>query len=158
ASEGEPVVELTADLPRPDTLPTATDPHPHSLPTGTDLEPDHEDPVEPGDPAAQKDLEAAGDAAEEQNELIGWIDGAYLGDSARLPAAHPPQDPGAGTDPRRGTYASGAFSRRNTLRLTAWPNGSAFFTPVPDAPPRRWLYEYHRAGDQQNRPRLQGLA
>src|SRR5690625_5462030 len=54
ASEGEPVVELTADLPRPDTLPTATDLHPHSLPTGTDLEPDHEDPVEPGDPAAQK--------------------------------------------------------------------------------------------------------
>src|SRR5699024_9665413 len=43
ASEGEPVVELTADLPRPDTLPTATDPHPHCLPTGTDLEPDHED-------------------------------------------------------------------------------------------------------------------
>src|SRR5699024_1491782 len=94
ASEGEPVVELTADLPRPDTLPTATDPHPHRRPTGPDLEPDHEDPVEPGDPAAQKDREdpeAAGNAAEEQNELIGWIDGPYLGDSARLPADPPAQ-------------------------------------------------------------------
>lgn len=161
ASEGEPVVELTADLPRPDTLPTATDPHPHSLPTGTDLEPDHEDPVEPGDPAAQKDREdpeAAGDAAEEQNELIGWIDGPYLGDSARLPADPPAQDPVAWVDTRRGTYASGDFSRGNTLPITAWPNGFAFFTPVTDARTRRWLYEYHRAGDEQNRPRLQGLA
>src|SRR5699024_8870386 len=118
ASEGEPVVELTADLPRPDTLPTATDPPPHSLPTGTDLE---------------KDLEAAGDAAEEQNELIGWIDGPYLGDSARLPADPPAQDPVAWVDTRRGTYASGDFSRGNTLPITAWPNGFAFFTPVTDA-------------------------
>src|SRR5699024_7436964 len=75
-----------------------------------------------------------------------------------LPPAPPAQYPAAWVDTPRGPSPSGDFSRGNTLPITAWPNGFAFFTPVTDARPRRWLYEYHRAGDEQNRPRLQGLA
>ncbi|EWS82227.1 alpha-mannosidase [Brachybacterium phenoliresistens] len=87
-------------------------------------------------------------------ELTGWIDGPYLGPA---PADPPREDPVAWVDTRRGTYASRDFSRGNTLPLTAWPNGFAFFTPMTDARTRRWVYEYHRRGGDDNRSRLQGL-
>ncbi|MGP5716432.1 GH92 family glycosyl hydrolase [Brachybacterium tyrofermentans] len=103
--------------------------------------------------------ETAGDAAPSEPaapvELIGWIDGPYVGP---LPADPPREDYVAWVDTRRGTYASGDFSRGNNLPLTAVPNGFAFFTPVTDARTRRWLYEYHRRNSEDNRPRLQGLA
>ncbi|MEE1652042.1 GH92 family glycosyl hydrolase [Brachybacterium sp. J144] len=88
-------------------------------------------------------------------ELHGFLDGPYL---APRPADPPLEDPVAWVDTRRGTYASGDFSRGNTLPLTAVPNGFAFFTPVTDARTRRWLYEYHRRNGADNRPRLQGVA
>ncbi|MFC0672939.1 GH92 family glycosyl hydrolase [Brachybacterium hainanense] len=87
-------------------------------------------------------------------ELTGWIDGPYLG---TVPADPQISDPVAWVDTRRGTYASGDFSRGNNLPLTAWPNGFAFFTPMTDARTRRWVYEYHRRNGEDNRPRLQGL-
>jgi len=103
--------------------------------------------------------ETAGDAAPSEPaapvELIGWIDGPYVGP---LPADPSREDYVAWVDTRRGTYASGDFSRGNNLPLTAVPNGFAFFTPVTDARTRRWLYEYHRRNGEDNRPRLQGLA
>ncbi|MGP9538800.1 GH92 family glycosyl hydrolase [Brachybacterium sp. AOP43-C2-M15] len=90
-----------------------------------------------------------------QARLSGWIDGPYLGP----PPADPPlADPVAWVDTRRGTNASGDFSRGNTLPLTALPNGFALFTPATDARTRRWVYEYHRANGEDNRPRLQGMA
>ncbi|WP_114854633.1 GH92 family glycosyl hydrolase [Brachybacterium sp. YJGR34] len=93
--------------------------------------------------------------AAEPEEMIGWIDGPYVGP---LPADPPTDDPVAWVDTRRGTHASGDFSRGNNLPLTAVPNGFAFFTPATDARTRRWVYEYHRAGGEDNRPRLQGMA
>ncbi|GAA4523882.1 GH92 family glycosyl hydrolase [Brachybacterium paraconglomeratum] len=96
------------------------------------------------------DLRRADDAT-----LTGWIDGPYLGE----PPADPPlEDPVAWVDTRRGSHASGEFSRGNTLPLTAMPNGFALFTPATDARTRRWVYEYHRANGPDNRPRLQGMA
>lgn len=95
------------------------------------------------------DAPASGDP-----ELRGWIDGPYLG---AVPADPPVDDPVAWVDTRRGTYASGDFSRGNNLPLTAWPNGFAFFTPMTDARTRRWVYEYHRRNGADNRPRLEGL-
>ena len=89
-----------------------------------------------------------------EGELHGWIDGPSVGP---LLADPPIEDPVAWVDTRRGSYASGDFSRGNTLPLTAWPNGFAFFTPMTDARTRRWVYEYHRANGPDNRPRLQGL-
>ncbi|WP_246954564.1 GH92 family glycosyl hydrolase [Brachybacterium sp. Marseille-Q7125] len=102
-------------------------------------------------PARESDP-ADGDADE---ELGGWIDGPYVG---ALPADPDVDDPVAWVDTRRGTYASGDFSRGNTLPLTAWPNGFAMFTPATDARSRRWVYEYHRRNGEDNRPRLQALA
>ncbi|EYT51213.1 GH92 family glycosyl hydrolase [Brachybacterium muris] len=92
--------------------------------------------------------------ADEAEDLVTWIDGPYLAPAAPTP---PIDDPVAWVDTRRGTYASGDFSRGNTLPLTAWPNGFAFFTPMTDARTRRWVYEYHRANGDDNRPRLQGI-
>ncbi|MBE9402825.1 GH92 family glycosyl hydrolase [Brachybacterium sp. p3-SID1565] len=111
------------------------------------------------DPPPAPLIEGTEDAADEEDarsssELVTWIDGPYL---APVPQDPPLDDPVAWVDTRRGTYASGDFSRGNTLPLTAWPNGFAFFTPMTDARTRRWVYEYHRANDGQNRPRLQGI-
>ena len=99
---------------------------------------------------APEDPQSAEDA-----QLIGWIDGPYLG----VPRADPPlEDAVAWVDTRRGSHASGEFSRGNTLPLTAMPHGFALFTPATDARTRRWVYEYHRANGPDNRPRLQGMA
>lgn len=88
-------------------------------------------------------------------ELVGWIDGPYVGP---LPADPPIEDPVAWVDTRRGTNASGDFSRGNNLPLTAWPNGFVFVTPATDARSERWVYEYHRCNGDDNRPRLQAIA
>ena len=114
-----PAIDLTAAEPRPDIVPTATDPHPHSVPTGVDPgdegyedSRDHEGSRDHADPEAAGD--ASDDRREEHEELIGWVDGPYLGDSARLPADPLLEDPVAWVDTRRGTYASGDFSRSPT--------------------------------------------
>lgn len=108
----------------------------------------------PADPDADL-LDEVEDSPPEAPEVTGWVDGPYL---APRPADPPLSDPVAWVDTRRGTNASGAFSRGNTLPLTAMPNGFALFTPATDARTRRWLYEYHRANGPDNRPRLQALA
>lgn len=61
-------------------------------------------------------------------------------------------------DTRRGTNASGSFSRGNNLPLAAVPNGFNFFTPVTDAASNSWEYEYQQANNAANLPMLQGLA
>ena len=112
----------------------------------------------PGDPEA--DLLDAADGPEgwtqvEPEPLTAWVDGPYL---AARPADPPLEDSVAWVDTRRGTNASGDFSRGNTLPLTALPNGFALFTPATDARTRRWVYEHHRANGPDNRPRLQAMA
>ncbi|GAA3451749.1 GH92 family glycosyl hydrolase [Dactylosporangium matsuzakiense] len=61
-------------------------------------------------------------------------------------------------DTRRGTNASGSFSRGNNLPIAAVPNGFNFFTPVTNATSDSWEYEYQRANNGANLPTLQGLA
>ena len=61
-------------------------------------------------------------------------------------------------DTRRGTNASGSFSRGNNLPISAVPNGFNFFTPVTDASSDSWEYEYQQANNAANLPMLQGLA
>lgn len=108
----------------------------------------------PMDPDADL-LDELGDPPREAPELTGWIDGPYL---APRPADPPLTDPVAWVDTRRGTHASGDFSRGNTLPLTGMPNGFALFTPATDARTRRWLYEFHRANGPDNCPRFEGMA
>ncbi|MDN5821622.1 MAG: glycoside hydrolase family 92 protein, partial [Brachybacterium sp.] len=108
----------------------------------------------PADPDGDL-LDGIADPHRDAPELTGWLDGPYL---APRPEDPPLTDPVAWVDTRRGTHASGDFSRGNTLPLTAMPNGFALFTPATDARTRRWLYEYHRANGPDNRPRLQGMA
>ncbi|HEY7047708.1 MAG TPA: GH92 family glycosyl hydrolase [Jatrophihabitantaceae bacterium] len=61
-------------------------------------------------------------------------------------------------DTRRGTNASGSFSRGNNLPITAVPNGFNFLTPVTDAQSNSWEYYYQQANNAANLPTLQGLA
>ncbi|WP_285727996.1 GH92 family glycosyl hydrolase [Psychromicrobium xiongbiense] len=61
-------------------------------------------------------------------------------------------------DTRRGTNASGQYSRGNNLPLTAVPNGFNFLTPVTDASSSNWEYSYQSANNAENLPTLQGLA
>jgi predicted alpha-1,2-mannosidase len=60
-------------------------------------------------------------------------------------------------DTRRGTNSSRDYSRGNTIPATAVPNGFNFVVPMTDARSEKWLYEYARANDDDNRPVLQAL-
>ncbi|MBO0813021.1 MAG: GH92 family glycosyl hydrolase, partial [Microlunatus sp.] len=88
-------------------------------------------------------------------EYRGWVDVLELGPT-------PPEPDGtdrcAWVDTRRGSNASGGFSRGNNLPITAWPNGFNFLTPVTDASTHRWPYAYQHANNADNRPELQGIA
>lgn len=85
----------------------------------------------------------------------GWIDLLDLGPA---PADPDGSDRCAYVDTRRGTNASGGFSRGNNLPITAWPNGFNFLTPVTNASTHRWPYEYQRANNADNLTELQGIA
>ncbi|WP_083972014.1 GH92 family glycosyl hydrolase [Actinoplanes awajinensis] len=61
-------------------------------------------------------------------------------------------------DTRRGTNASGGFSRGNNLPIAALPNGFNFLTPVTNATSNSWEYVYQRDNNAANLPLLQGLA
>lgn len=61
-------------------------------------------------------------------------------------------------DVRRGTNASGGFSRGNNLPISAVPNGFTFFTPVTSANSQSWEYYYQSQNNAANLPVLQGLA
>ncbi|MFF5289162.1 GH92 family glycosyl hydrolase [Paractinoplanes globisporus] len=61
-------------------------------------------------------------------------------------------------DTRRGSNASGGFSRGNNLPLAALPNGFNFLTPVTNATSDSWEYVYQRDNNGANLPTLQGLA
>ena len=85
----------------------------------------------------------------------GWIDDLTVAGS---PA---PIDSASLTnyvDTRRGTNASGSFSRGNNLPISALPNGFNFLTPVTDATSNSWEYVYQRNNNAANLPMLQGLA
>jgi len=60
-------------------------------------------------------------------------------------------------DTRRGTNASGSFSRGNNIPATAVPNGFNFFTPMTDASSQSWLYNYASSNDAKNLPVLQAI-
>ncbi|WP_433379174.1 GH92 family glycosyl hydrolase [Actinoplanes sp. CA-142083] len=85
----------------------------------------------------------------------GWIDDlAVVGSPA-------PIDGSALTnyvDTRRGTNASGGFSRGNNLPISAVPNGFNFLTPVTNATSDSWEYVYQRDNSAANLTMLQGLA
>ncbi len=85
----------------------------------------------------------------------GWID------DLDVQGAPAPTDASSLTnyvDTRRGTNASGSFSRGNNLPITALPNGFNFFTPVTDARSNSWEYYYQQGNNAANLPTLQGLA
>ncbi len=85
----------------------------------------------------------------------GWLD------DVTVTAAPAPIDGSSLTnyvDTRRGTNASGSFSRGNNLPISALPNGFNFFTPVTNATSNSWEYDYQQGNNADNLPTLQGLA
>jgi predicted alpha-1,2-mannosidase len=94
-------------------------------------------------------------AAKADTAFGGWIDDVTIDPS--------PKQLDASTltnvvDTRRGTNASGSFSRGNNLPISAVPNGFTFLTPVTDATSQSWEYYYQQANDVDNHPTLQGLS
>jgi predicted alpha-1,2-mannosidase len=96
-----------------------------------------------------------GSAAEgAQTQFKGWIDDLAIGSA---PAADPHATYADHVDTRRGTNASGSFSRGNNLPATAVPNGFNFYTPVTDAGSDSWEYSYAAQNNADNLPTLQAL-
>ncbi|SHG96106.1 alpha-1,2-mannosidase, putative [Jatrophihabitans endophyticus] len=93
--------------------------------------------------------------AKADTDFAGWVDDVTIDpepkqvDTSTLTNA---------VDTRRGTNASGSFSRGNNLPISAMPNGFTFLTPVTDASSNSWEYYYAQANDTENRPRLQGFS
>ena len=85
----------------------------------------------------------------------GWIDDVTV---TGTPAAIDGSSLTDYVDTRRGTNASGSFSRGNNLPISALPNGFNFLTPVTDATSDSWEYVYQRDNNDANLPLLQGLA
>ncbi|MBN6546751.1 GH92 family glycosyl hydrolase, partial [Actinacidiphila bryophytorum] len=97
----------------------------------------------------------AGSAAAGANtQFKGWIDDLVIGSA---PARDRSASYAEHVDTRRGTNASGSFSRGNNLPLTAVPNGFNFFTPVTDAGSTSWEYSYAAQNNADNLPTLQAL-
>jgi predicted alpha-1,2-mannosidase len=94
-------------------------------------------------------------SAKADTQFGGWIDDVTIDPS--------PAEVDASTltnvvDTRRGTNASGSFSRGNNLPISAVPNGFTFLTPVTDATSNSWEYYYEQANDTDNNPELQGFS
>jgi predicted alpha-1,2-mannosidase len=87
-------------------------------------------------------------------QFKGWIDDLTIAD---VPPARAGGSYVDHVDTRRGTNASGSFSRGNNLPLTAVPNGFNFFTPVTDAGSDSWEYSYAAQNNADNLPQLQAL-
>lgn len=85
----------------------------------------------------------------------GWIDDVSV---QATPAVIDGADLTNYVDVRRGTNASGGFSRGNNLPISAVPNGFTFFTPVTNATSQSWEYYYQSQNNAANLPVLQGLA
>jgi predicted alpha-1,2-mannosidase len=85
----------------------------------------------------------------------GWVDDIRI---APAPAEKPRAHLSDHVLTTRGTHSSSAFSRGNTFPATAVPHGFTFWTPVTDAGSLNWLYEYHRANDENNLPTLQAFS
>ncbi len=85
-------------------------------------------------------------------KFAGWLDDVEI-------TAEPATIDGSSlanyVDTRRGTLASGSFSRGNNIPATATPNGFNFWTPYTNASSQSWLYEYHKANNANNKPVLQ---
>ena len=88
-------------------------------------------------------------------DFSGWIDDIAITSAPKATTAERPSDHVVTT---RGTNSSGDFSRGNTLPATAVPHGFNFWTPTTDAGSVRWLYEYQRRNDEQNRPTLEAFS
>jgi predicted alpha-1,2-mannosidase len=88
-------------------------------------------------------------------DFSGWIDDVTITATPEAATAERPTDYVVTT---RGTNSSGDFSRGNTFPATAVPHGFNFWTPVTDAGTYRWLYEYQRRNDPQNRPTLEAFS
>ncbi|MFJ4850297.1 GH92 family glycosyl hydrolase [Streptomyces sp. NPDC088733] len=85
----------------------------------------------------------------------GWLDDVAV---TGTPAAIDGSSRTNYVDTRRGSNASGSFSRGNNLPISAVPNGFNFFTPVTNATSNSWEYDYQQGNNAANLPTLQGLA
>ncbi|WP_435735997.1 GH92 family glycosyl hydrolase [Cellulosimicrobium sp. PMB13] len=88
-------------------------------------------------------------------DFSGWIDDVEVTGDPEEPTAQRPSDYVVTT---RGTNSSGDFSRGNNIPATAVPHGFNFWTPATDAGTNRWLYQYQKGNDEQNRPSIQAFS
>ncbi|SFB54298.1 alpha-1,2-mannosidase, putative [Amycolatopsis marina] len=87
--------------------------------------------------------------------LKGWFDDITLAAAAPAPDHARPSEHVLTT---RGTQSNSTFSRGNNFPATAVPHGFNFWTPVTDASSTSWLYRFHEANNDDNRPSLQAFS
>ncbi|MDT0212405.1 GH92 family glycosyl hydrolase [Rothia sp. ARF10] len=95
------------------------------------------------------------DKPEGPADFGGWIDDISVRAAEAVTSPARPSDHVVTT---RGTNSSDRFSRGNTIPATTVPHGFNFWTPVTNAGTTRWLYDYARGNNAQNRPQLQALS
>ncbi|HWK91495.1 MAG TPA: GH92 family glycosyl hydrolase [Luteimicrobium sp.] len=88
-----------------------------------------------------------------KTSFSGWLDDVKVQDATAIDGSSRTNF----VDTRRGTNASGSFSRGNNIPATAVPNGFNFFTPMTDASSQSWLYNYASSNDAKNLPVLQAI-
>ncbi|MCB7135086.1 GH92 family glycosyl hydrolase [Cellulosimicrobium marinum] len=115
--------------------------------------------VDLGDVAAGKTVDKVligydNPGGEAGTQFAGWLDDVAI-------EAQPPVIDGSSlanyVDTRRGTHATGSFSRGNNIPATAVPNGFNFWVPFTNADSQSWLYEYHKGNNANNKPVLEGF-
>ncbi|MGH3716329.1 MAG: GH92 family glycosyl hydrolase [Micromonosporaceae bacterium] len=89
-------------------------------------------------------------------DFRGWVDDITIdgATSGNVDTSHPSEL----ALTTRGTNSTGGLSRGNNFPATAVPHGFNFWTPVTNAGSRSWLYEYAKANDAANKPRLQAFS
>ncbi|WP_206715203.1 GH92 family glycosyl hydrolase [Cellulosimicrobium arenosum] len=115
--------------------------------------------VDLGDVAAGKTVDKVlvgydnpgGDAG---TQFAGWLDDVAIEAS---PATIDGSSLANYVDTRRGTMATGSFSRGNNIPATAVPNGFNFWVPFTNADSQSWLYEYHKGNNANNKPVMEGF-
>jgi predicted alpha-1,2-mannosidase len=93
------------------------------------------------------------DAPAHASPVEAWLDDVAVG-LAASPARAGLVDH---VDTRRGSHATGAYSRGNTFPATAVPNGFTFWTPLTDGASATWLYSWAAHNGPDNRPRVHGI-
>lgn len=93
------------------------------------------------------------DSGSSDSQIQGWLDDVSIAPADRLDRSNP-DGLVSFVDTRRGTNASGGYSRGLNIPAVSVPNGFNFVTPMTQGSSTGELYKYHKDNNVNNRPAL----